>query len=234
MADGADRIGLLGGTGDLGFGLALRLAAAGVPVTIGSRVAERAADAAERVRAAVPDADVDGAALPDVGPRSRIVFVCVPFSAQADTLKAIAGTLVDDVVVVDATVPLGPAVGGRPTQLVGVWEGSAAQRAQALLGRDVQVVGGLHTIGAAHLAELDSPMDEDALICGDDKAAKRQVAELLEQIPGLGVVDCGKLDASRLLEGFTPVLIGLNIRNKTRTGIRITGLVREPDAAPTR
>lgn len=215
---------IVGATGDLGFGLALRLARAGVAVVIGSRDAERAAEAAERVRAAVPEADVSGLANPEAAAAADVVVLSVPFASQAATLKSIKDALREGALLVDVTVPLATAVGGRPTRTVAVWQGSAAQQAAELVPAGVRVVSALHTVSAAHLADLDHAFDEDALICGDDAGAKRQVAELIGLIPGLRAVDCGKLEMARLTEQLTPLLISINVRHKVSAGIRIAGL----------
>jgi NADPH-dependent F420 reductase len=222
----AETVAILGGTGQLGFGLAVRLAHAGLPVVIGSRDAGRAQDAAERLRTLVPAADVRGdehaAAVAAAG---RVVVVAVPFASQAATVKGIGEALREDQIVLDVTVPLAPAVGGKPTQLLGVWQGSAAQQAQSLVPKGVRVVSGLHTISGAMLEDLDHPLDQDTLICGDRKADKDVVTALIERIgAGLRPVDAGRLEASRIVEGLTPLLIGVNIRHKTHSGIRITGL----------
>lgn len=214
------RVPILGATGDLGFGLALRLIAAGVPVTMGSRSAERAAAAADRVRAAVPDADVDGAASADAVAGAPLVEQSVPFAAIGDALSP--GTIV-----VDCTVPLAAAVGGRVTRALGVPQGSAAQAAQEAVPDGVTVVGALHTVSASTLADLDRPLDEDVLLCGDRKGDKGRVARLVERVPGLRAVNAGPLEAARIIEQLTPLLISVNVRYKTHAGIRILGL---PDA----
>jgi NADPH-dependent F420 reductase len=218
---------IVGATGDLGFGLALRLARAGVEVVIGSRDAGRAAEAAERVREAVPDAAVRGDANPAAVAGAEVVVLSVPFASQAATLKSIKDSLRDGALLVDVTVPLATAIGGRPTRAVSVWQGSAAQQAAELVPAGVRVISALHTVSAAHLADLDHVFDEDALICGDDADAKAQVAELIGLIPGLRPVDCGKLELARLTEQLTPLLISINMRHKVSAGIRIAGL---PDA----
>jgi 8-hydroxy-5-deazaflavin:NADPH oxidoreductase len=215
---------IVGATGDLGFGLALRLARSGVEVVIGSRDAARAQEAAERVRAAVPDAVVRGDENPAAVAGAEVVVLSVPFASQAATLKSIKDALRDGALLVDVTVPLATAIGGRPTRTVSVWQGSAAQQAAELVPAGVRVVSGLHTVSAAHLADLDHAFDEDALICGDDADAKRQVAELIGLIPGLRAVDCGKLEMARLCEQLTPLLIAINVRHKVSAGIRIAGL----------
>lgn len=102
--------------------------------------------------------------------------------------------------------------------------GSAGEQARALLPPSVGVVSGLHTLSASSLEDLSTPIGQDTLICSDVKKDKDAVRSILEQIEGLRVVDAGKLEASRLVEGLTPLLIGINIRYKTHAGIRITGL----------
>ncbi|MDO8187678.1 NADPH-dependent F420 reductase [Conexibacter sp. JD483] len=216
---------ILGGTGALGYGLALRLGSAGVQVTIGSRDETRARAAAERAAAAVPHGRFDGARNEEAaaGP-GTIVALTVPFASHAATLRAVAPALREGQVVLDATVPLAPAVGGRPTHLLGVWHGSAAQQARALLPAHVGVVSGLHTISAVDLEQLDRDVDQDTLVCGDVREQKAVVIELLGRVSGLRAIDAGRLETSRITESLTPLLIGLNIRNRTHTGIRITGL----------
>jgi 8-hydroxy-5-deazaflavin:NADPH oxidoreductase len=218
------RVPILGATGDLGFGLALRLTAAGIPVRIGSRSPERAQDAARRVRVAVPEADVDGAANADAVAGADLVVLSVPFAAQAATLASIGAALAPGTIVVDCTVPLAAAVGGRATRSLGVPQGSAAQAAQELVPEAVTVVGALHTVSAAMLTALDHRLDEDVLLCGDRKADKARVARLVESVPGLRAVNAGPLEAARVVEQLTPLLISVNVRYRTHAGIRILGL----------
>lgn len=224
-------VAIVGGSGALGHGVAVRLAGAGARVAIGSRDASRAADAAARVRAAVPAADVAGLANAEAAAAAEVVLLCVPFASQSETLKGLREALQPGQVIVDATVPLAPAVGGRPTRTLGVWQGSAAQQARELVPEGVAVVSALHTVSAAMLADLDHRLDEDVLVCGDDKPAKRRAMALLELIPGLRAVDCGPLDQARIVESLTALLIGVNARYKTHAGIRLTGLPASP-AAP--
>lgn len=221
----SEKIAILGGTGKLGYALALRLGDAGHSVIIGSRDEARARAAAARAGAVVPNRrfrgenNVAAATLAD-----RLVIVAVPFASQLSTLKQIAAHLRDHHIILDATVPLGPAVGGKATHLLGVWSGSAAQQARSAVPENIGVVSGLHTLSADLLAELDTPIDQDTLLCGDRLGDKDVVREILGAVKGLRVVDAGPLDVSRLVEGFTPVLIGLNIRNRAHTGIRVLGL----------
>ncbi|GAB3201625.1 NADPH-dependent F420 reductase [Nocardioides hungaricus] len=219
------RVAVVGGTGALGYGAAVRLAAAGVSLAIGSRDAERAVQAADRLRADVLGADVMGLVNGEaVTAAERLVVLAVPLSSQVSTLKSIAPALREGQVVLDTTVPLAPAVGGGPTQVVGLWHGSAAQQAAAAIPAGVGLVSGLHTLSAALLEDLAYPLDQATLLCGDVAADKAYVASVLGRIDGLQVVDAGRLEMSRLVEGITAVLIGINIRNKTHAGVAITGL----------
>lgn len=215
---------IVGATGDLGFGLALRLARAGVAVTIGSRDAGRAAEAAQRVAAAVPGAQVSGLANPEAAAANDLVVLSVPFATQAATLRSLREALRPGTVLLDVTVPLAAAVGGRPTRVLTVWQGSAAQQAQELVPDGVTVVSGLHTVAARHLSDLDHELDEDTLLAGDDRAAKARVAALIGLIDGLRPIDAGRLEMARITEQLTALTIGINIRHKATAGLKITGL----------
>jgi NADPH-dependent F420 reductase len=223
----AGHIPIVGGTGALGFGLALRLAAAGRPVTIGSRDRERAREAASRVRDRVPGAQVEGSHNAEAAGQAAVVFLTVPFRAQSENLTNLKEVLSDGQILVDATVPLAAAVSGRATRLLGVPQGSAAQQAQEMVPAGVQVVSALHTVSARALGDLEHDLGEDVLVTGDSGAAKRRVAELIALIPGLRPGDAGRLETARLVEGLAPLLIAVNIRYKTRAGVRLTGLPNE-------
>ena len=215
---------IVGGTGALGFGLALRLAAAGREVVIGSRDAGRAEEAAARIREQVPEATVRGGLNTDAAPLGPIVFLTVPFRAHSENLTNLKVALKDGQILVDATAPLAAAVSGKATRLLGVPQGSAAEQAQEMVPDGVRVVSALHTVSAARLRELDVELAQDVLVTGDLKEDKRRVAELIALIPGLRPVNAGSLEAARFVEGLTPLLIGVNIRNKAHAGIRLTGL----------
>jgi NADPH-dependent F420 reductase len=220
-------VSIIGASGALGFGLAVRLARAGSPVTIGSRDAARAAASAERAQALVPGGRVAGLANEVAAARNELVILSVPFRNQSETLHNLRDVLRPGQVVVDCTVPLAAAVGGRATRTVGVWQGSAAQQAQEMLPEGVTVVSALHTVSAASLRELDHELDEDVLVCGDRRADKRRVAALIDAIDGLRCVDCGRLEMARIVESATALMISVNARYKTRAGIRLTGLPDE-------
>lgn len=218
---------IVGGTGALGFGLALRLGRAGVPVALGSRDASRAAEAAKRAAERLPEATFEGLENADAARQSALVLLCVPFRNQSENLTNLKDVLREGQILVDATVPLAAAVSGRATRMLGVWQGSAGQQAQEMAPDGVRVVSALHTVSAASLAELGHELDEDVLVCGDRRADKRVVAELIERIPGLRCVDAGRLESARIAESLTALMIGMNARYKTRTGIRIAGVPDE-------
>ena len=193
-------------------------------MVIGSRDAGRAAEAAERLRAQIPGADVRGLENQEAAARGPILLLCVPFRNQSENLTNLKGVLQPGQILVDATVPLAAAVSGRATRLLGVPQGSAALQAAEMVPDGVEVVSALHTVSAATLNNLDVVLDEDVPVAGDSVEAKRRVAQLIAQIDGLRPVNAGRLEASKLIEGLTPLLIGMNSRYKTHAGIRITGL----------
>jgi 8-hydroxy-5-deazaflavin:NADPH oxidoreductase len=220
---------IVGGTGALGFGLALRLTLAGREVVIGSRSAERAKEAASRLRDMAAGAMARGLENPEAAKAGPIVFLTVPFRAQSENLNNLRGALEPGQLLVDCTVPLAAAVSGKATRSLGVWQGSAAEQAQEMVGDGVTVVSALHSISAPSLADPEAELDEDVLVCGDRKADKARVAEIIELIPGLRAVNAGPLEMSRIVEQLTPLLISINGRYKTHAGVKITNL---PEASP--
>jgi NADPH-dependent F420 reductase len=224
----ADQIPIIGGTGALGYGLAVRWAAAGEKVVIGSRRLERAEEAASRVSQAAGGAEVEGLENAEAATRGPVVFLTVPFRAQSETLTNLKGSLSEGQILVDCTAPLAAAVSGKATRTLGVWQGSAAEQAREMAPEGVTVISALHPVSAAALAEGDA-IDEDILVCGDRRADKARVAELIERIDGLRAVNAGTLEASRIAESLTALLISINSRYKARAGIKVTGL---PDGDP--
>ena len=221
---GSEPIPIVGGTGALGAGLALRWAKAGRSIAIGSRSAERAEEAAARIREAVPGAEVEGLQNEEAAQRGEVAFLTVPFRAQSENLNNLRGALQPGQILVDCTVPLAAAVSGKATRSLGVWQGSAAQQAQEMVPDGVTVVAALHTVSAPTLADPGADLDEDVLLCGDRKADKAKVARLIEAIAGLRCVNAGPLEMARIVEQMTPLLISINARYKTHAGIRISGL----------
>jgi hypothetical protein len=219
-----ETIPIIGGTGALGAGLARRWASAGVPIALGSRSAERAEEAAAKVREAVPGAQVEGLLNEEAARRAEIVFLTVPFRAQSENLNNLREALRPGQILVDCTVPLAAAVSGKATRSLGVWQGSAAQQAQELVPDGVTVIAALHTVGAPTLSDEKAELDEDVLVCGDRKVDKARVARLIELIPGLRAVNAGPLEMARIVEQLTPLLISVNSRYKAHAGIKLTGL----------
>ncbi|HEY2334405.1 MAG TPA: NADPH-dependent F420 reductase [Solirubrobacterales bacterium] len=220
----APTIPIVGGSGALGAGLALRWAKAGAAIAIGSRSVERAEEAAAGLREKVPGAEVEGLRNEDAAQRAEIVFLTVPFRAQSENLNNLREALQPGQILVDCTVPLAAAVSGKATRSLGVWQGSAAQQAQEMVPEGVAVVAALHTVGAPTLADGEAELDEDVLVCGDRKADKARVARLIELIPGLRAINAGPLEMARIVEQLTPMLISVNARYKAHAGIRLTGL----------
>jgi hypothetical protein len=219
-------IAVLGGTGDQGYGLALRWAAAGRRVLIGSRVRHRAEETAARIRAALgPAVWVEGHENPQAAAGAGIVVLSVPFPAQIPTLNSIREHLRAGQILVDLTVPLEATIGGSPVKLLGVWAGSAAEQCALHVPQGVDVVGAFHNIGAAALAELPAPVECDVIVCGDNARARDALRPWVEAIPGCRYVDGGRLENARTVEALTALLIGINRRYKVpHSGIRITGL----------
>jgi hypothetical protein len=215
---------IIGASGALGFGLAVRLAASGVAVTIGSRELARAQEAAGRALEAVPDGRVSGLENAEAAAANELVILSVPFRSHHETVAHIAEALRPGALLIDATVPLAAAVGGKPTRMLGVWQGSAAEQAQELVGDGVSVVAALHTVSAAALADHHNPLAEDVLLAGDRRVDKARVAALVDRIEGLRAVDAGRLEMARITESLTALLISVNIRHKAHAGIRLTGL----------
>ncbi|MXZ45892.1 MAG: NADPH-dependent F420 reductase [Chloroflexi bacterium] len=218
-----ETIAIIGGTGPEGRGLASRFSLAGHRVIIGSRDAARGASVAAEVAATLTGRDgagaVEGASNSDAATAGEIAVVTVPFEGHRSTLEALAGELAGKIVV-DAVVPVRFERGPRPVEVA---EGSATEQAAAVLP-DSRVVGAFHNLAAESLLDLDAPVLADVLVTGSDAAAKQAVSALAEQIEGVRAVDAGPLRYSRFVEGLTVLLIGVNMRHRARTHVRIEGL----------
>jgi 8-hydroxy-5-deazaflavin:NADPH oxidoreductase len=217
-------IAIIGGTGPAGMGLALRWARAGETIFIGSRDAHRAQQAAASVRMRVgPHAKVTGMENPAACAAADILMLTVPFEGQATLLKQLKPAMTAGSILIDATVPLAASVGGRASRTLGLWQGSAAEQAAELVPPEVSVVAAFHNV-SADLLGGESPLDCDVIVCSDDPDAAQLTRELAAKIPGVRSIDGGKLENARIVEQITALLIGLNIRHKGHSGIRITGL----------
>jgi 8-hydroxy-5-deazaflavin:NADPH oxidoreductase len=219
------KIGILGATGPEGSGLALRWAAGGEHIVIGSRDAQRAAESASQIRERLGSAaKIEGTDNATAVAQCEVVVLTVPFSGQAALLKQLTPHWKSGQIVIDTTVPLAASIGGTPSRMLGVWQGSAAQQTRELVPPEVSVAAAFHNLSAELLGK-EGPVDCDILICSDDSNAKQVASELVGKIPGARAVNGGKLENARIAESLTALLIGLNVRYKVHTaGIRFTGL----------
>jgi len=217
-------IAVIGGTGAEGSGLAIRWAAEGYPVILGSRSGEKAVAAAAELNALLPagSATIAGLSNGDAAAAAEIVVLSVPYAAQHDTAAQIVGGS-QGKPVVSVVVPL------KPPKVAVVWRpeaGSAAEELQAQLGPEAKVVAAFQNISAGHLKDLTWQADCDVLYTGYDKDAKSIALDLIRAAGFVGI-DCGPLANSSVVEGLTAILIGVNVRNKVQgSGIRITGIPR--------
>jgi NADPH-dependent F420 reductase len=223
-------IAIIGGTGPAGTGLALRWVHAGETVIIGSRDSARAEQTAETIRKRVgADAQVSGMENSAACAASDLLMLTVPFEGQAVLLKQLKPAIRAGSILIDATVPLAASVGGRASRTLGVWQGSAAQQTAELVPKGVSVAAAFQNVSADVLnGNLDEDVDCDVIVCSDDPNATQVAMELAVKIPRIRAIDGGKLENARIIEQITALLIGLNIRHKGHSGIRITGL---PDSA---
>ncbi|WP_417228555.1 NADPH-dependent F420 reductase [Amphritea sp.] len=216
------KIAILGGTGPQGKGLALRFAAAGIDVALGSRDGERAAEIAQQLNEKQPEATgvISGADNREAtAAADEIVILAVPFAAHNATLNAIKPDL-SNKILVDIVVPLAD---GDPKAVDMPAEGSATEAAQALLGDDIPVVGALHNVSAATLNNLGQPINCDILVCGNNLQAKEAVMELISSL-GVNAYNAGPAVNARCIEAITPILIRLNISKKvpfSHAGVKI-------------
>lgn len=214
-------IGILGGTGDQGRGLARRLALAGHPVVLGSRSADRAAAAAAELRAAEPALGITGGSNAAAAGAGDVVIVAVPYEGHRALLADLAGPLTGRIVV-DCVNPLG--FDSRGAYPLTVAEGSAAEQAVAVLPQST-VVAAFHHVSAVHLLDRGrAEVDTDVLVLGDDRQATDRIVALVDGITGCRGVFAGRLRNARQVEALTANLIAVNRRYKVHAGLRVTDL----------
>ena len=213
------KIGIIGGTGPEGLGLAMRFAKAGDRVAIGSRSQERAEEAERKVKKALPEARVRGLVNAEAVEQTEVVFLTVPWDAHQSTLENLAEAI-GDKILVDVVVPM-LFDRGQPKAIL-VDEGSAAQQARAL-ARQAKVVSAFHHLDGTDLQKIERPMQGDVLVCGDHRGAMKKVMALVERIEYVRALDAGGLSNSRYLEEWTVMLLHLNRIHKAHTGVRIVG-----------
>jgi NADPH-dependent F420 reductase len=223
---GERTVAVIGGTGDQGFGIVLRLAKAGEKIVIGSRQQQKAEDAAKRARGILGgNASVDGMENAKAAAAADIIIMSVPFAAHVDMIKSVADSITPEDIFVDVVVPLSTAVGGGASTFLGVWEGSAAQQAVRLLPRGTRVASAFHNVVAEALQDYTRKVDCDVIVCADSQDTRKLVMELVKEVEGVRAIDGGRLENSRIVEQLTALLIGINIRYKVKdAGIRITGI----------
>ncbi|HXW16738.1 MAG TPA: NADPH-dependent F420 reductase [Candidatus Acidoferrales bacterium] len=221
-----ESIAIVGGTGDLGYGLALRWAMARREIVIGSRVAARADEAAAKIKQQLgAEAKVRGLVNDEAVLQAEIVVIAVPFAAQASTLASIREKLRAGQMVVDCTVPLEAALGGAPTRTLGLWAGSAAEQTRRLLPDNLHIAAAFHNVSAHALQQIAQTIDCDVVVCADDVEVRARLRPWVDAIPNCRYVDGGKLENARVVESLTGFLIGVNRRYKIpASGIRITGI----------
>jgi NADPH-dependent F420 reductase len=209
-------VAIVGGTGNLGSALALRLARPGVKVMIGSRDAQKARTAVESLEKVLGEAKIEGKVNREAVREAEFAVIAVPYEGHAAMVTDLKGQVAGRIVI-DAVVPLRK---GRPFVPAA---GSALLEAQEILGGEAPVVGALHNISAVDLQAPDAPLG-DVLVCGDDESAKQKVMEIIQRI-GARTFDAGPAANAYIVEGLTGVLIYLNRKYKSKhASIRVTGI----------
>ncbi len=214
-------VGILGGTGPAGRGVAVRLAEAGVRVTIGSREAERAAKVAGDVAARWPGLDLplegaDNAAAA----AAELVVLATPWHSADATVRALREPLAGKVVVSMANALVKE---GREMLALMLPRGSVAAAIQAAVP-DSLVAAGFHHLPAAEMEDLESGLEADVLVCSDHPEATAATVGMVERMRGLRPLDAGSLNQAAAIEAFTAVCVTLNIRHKAHTTLRLAGI----------
>jgi len=193
---------------------------------IGSRLQQKAEDAAKRAREILGgNVAVNGMENSKAAAAADIIIMSVPFAAHVDMIKSVVGSITPEDIFVDVVVPLSTAVGSSASTALGVWEGSAAQQAARLLPPHTRVASAFHNVVAEALQDLNREIDCDVIVCSDSQDTRKIVMELVNKVSGVRSIDGGRLENSRVVEQITALLIGINIRYKVKdAGIRITGI----------
>jgi NADPH-dependent F420 reductase len=209
-------VAIVGGTGNLGGALTLRLGAPGVKIIIGSRDAEKAKKAVDTLKPSLRGGEIEGMTNQAAVKGADFVVVAVPYEGHAQMVTDLKGQLAGKIVI-DTVVPLNR---GKPFVPPA---GSALQEAQQILGAEAPVVGALHNVSAVDLSDVDAPLG-DVLVCGDNAEAKARVMEIIKRI-GARAFDGGPAGNAYVIEGLTGVIIYLNRKYKSKHGsIKIVGI----------
>jgi NADPH-dependent F420 reductase len=223
----AMRIGILGGTGPAGRGLAARLASIGYPTVIGSRSKYRAMEVCDSLIEQWPSL----AELLEAGDNAEaaacdLVVIATPWDSAAGTAQENADALAGKIVISMANALVRV---NKEFQPLVPPRGSVAAHVQAAVPK-CRLVAAFHHLPATELGQIDHPIDSDVLICGDDASAVREVSEIVAKFPGCRPLDAGELSNATAIEAFTAVLLQLNVRYKTRVAPKLTGIKRDPRA----
>ena len=217
------KVGLIGGTGEEGRGLALRWAMAGAQVVIGSRTIDRAKAAADELNTLIKSAPIGYAENQTAIAESEFALLTVPFAHAASTLETHIQDFRPGSILIDITVPVSFEQGR--VRYVELPEGSASEHLRARLPESIPLVAAFKTEPAHLLADANAKLDCDALVCSDNKEAKARVISAIKFIEGVRPVDAGTLYSARTLERMTVLAIGINRRYKIKTACyRIMGL----------
>jgi 8-hydroxy-5-deazaflavin:NADPH oxidoreductase len=209
-------VAIVGGTGELGNGLAVRLGAPGVKVIIGSRDAQKALNAVQTLKPRMRAGELVGTANREAVKEAEFVVIAVPYEGHEQIIRDLKGQLAGKVVI-DAVVPLKR---GRPFVPAA---GSALLEAQSIVGDEAPVIGALHNISAVDLDNIEAQLG-DVLVCGDNEEAKVKVMEIVRRI-GARAFDAGPAANAYVIEGLTGVIIHLNRKYKSKHGsIKIVGI----------
>lgn len=215
-------LGIIGGTGPEGSGLALRFGKEGFPILIGSRAVDRAEESARELHDVLGNGDIQGMSNADVAELADIVILAIPYGGVSGTLPGLSEA-VDGKIVVSAIAPIefqeGRPVGLRPEA------GSAAQEVQGYLPR-ARVTSAFQTIDAHLLHDVERSLDTDVIVSSDDVEARREIVRLASRLPGVRALSGGRLSTSRYVEECTTLLILMNRIYKTHSGLRITNVDR--------
>ncbi len=210
-----DIISIIGGTGDQGFGLALRFAKAGMPVIIGSRDKSKAENAGEKIKEKIKNANVKGMKYEEAIKEGNIIFLVVPFVDQIPTLQKLQKHFKRGDILVDVCNPIQSNVLGEISHPVKPWYGSAAEQAKYFTPKHVPVVSAFKNVRATHLQNISKDLECDVFVCGDDERSKKKIISLTDKIPKLRVIDLGPLQNSRLVEELVALMLYLEIKHNT-------------------
>lgn len=215
-------ISVIGGTGKLGQGLVARLVMKGHDVIIGSRTPEKAELIAKELGNEI-NKDITWGENKEAALKSEIIILSVPFKGMEKIINQIKASLSPGDIVVSVVVPF--LFKENQVVIPKLGHASAAEKIDSLIPEKVSVISTLQTVSANHMRELNEPLDADIPVCGDDQEAKKEVMDLIEELPGARTIDAGKLGNSALIESLAVLLIDLTLRHKVKgVGVKFEGL----------